>query len=78
MSAATARPIEIPTASQYRFYVAHFAASAGTRSVRKASSLPSPARSFRSILAKVPLSMTISDTTDVHMYTSRNLLHVRV
>ena len=78
MSSATARPIETAAASQYRFHVNHFAAVAGTRNVRKGSSLPRPARSLRSILAKVPLSMSISDTTDVHMYTPANLLHVRV
>ena len=78
MSIATARPIETPTESQYRFHVDHFAPVAGTRSVRRASSSQSPARSLRSILAKMPLSISISTTCDVHMCTSGNLLHVRV
>jgi len=56
-----------PAASQYRFHVDHFAAIAGTRAVRKGS-----------ILANVPLSGPINATADVHMYTSGNLLHVRV
>jgi len=78
MSIVTARPIEIPTESQYRFHVDHFAAIAGTLTVRYASSSLRPASSFRSILASVPLSMSINATSDVHMYTSGNLLHVRV
>ncbi len=78
MSIATARPIEIPAESQYRFHVDHFAALAGTRTVRKASSSPRPARSLRSSLAKTPLSMFINTTSDVHMYTSETVLQVRV
>ncbi len=77
-SHSIARPIEIPTDSQYRFHVDHFAPVAGTRSVRRASSPPSPARSVRSILAKMPLSKSITATCDLHMCTSGNLLHVRV
>ncbi len=78
MSIATARPIETPAESQYRFHVDHFAPVAGTRNGRKASSLPRPAKSFQSILANVPLPKSISVVADVHVYTSRNLLHVRV
>ena len=78
MNIETARPIEIPTESQYRFHVDHFAPVAGTRSVRYASSSLRPASSLRSILAKVPLSMSISTTSYVYMCTSGNLLHVRV
>ncbi|NOX23940.1 MAG: hypothetical protein GXP36_12765 [Actinobacteria bacterium] len=78
MSIVTARPIEIPAESQYRFHVDHFAALAGTRTVRKASSSPRPQRSLRSSLAKTSLSMSISTTSDVHMCTAGNLLQVRV
>jgi len=60
------------------FHVDHFAAIAGTRSVRYASSSPRPASSLRSILANVPLSMSISAGSGVHMCTSGNLLQVRV
>ena len=54
MRAVIARPIETPAESQYRFHIAHFAAVAGTRNGWSASLLPRPAKSFRSILAKVP------------------------
>ena len=73
MSILTARPIGTPTESQYRFHVAHFAAIAGTRSVRYASSSPRPASSLRSILANVPLSMPISATCDVKFLTAEQV-----
>jgi hypothetical protein len=78
MSITTARPIETPTESQYRFQVDHFAQVAGTRNVRYDSSSPRLARSLRSILARVPLSRSINADRYVYMYTSGNLLHVRV
>ena len=37
-----------------------------------------PANSLRSILASVPRLMSATSTSGVHMYTSGNLLHVRV
>ena len=56
-----------PTDSQYRLHVDHFAAAAGTRTVRYASSLPRPASSLRSILANMPRVHAHQRHLDVHM-----------
>ncbi len=60
MSVTIALPIEIPTMSQYRLQVDHFAGGTGTLTIWKASASSRPASSLRSILAKMPRSRSIT------------------
>lgn len=75
MSIMTARPIEIPIESQCRFHVDHFAAAAGTLTVRQASSSPRPSAACDRSSQGPP---SISTASGVYMYTPDSWLHVRV